>query len=140
MLDPQDILRVVDCFRGSDGAVVNAMAPIAHEEEYWSRNVPKVVTDPAGRLLYMSRAAIPANKGGTFVKAWKQICIYAFSRDHLVRFSSASEKGPIEAIEDIEILRFLDMGIPVSIVELDSSSMAVDTPEDLQKVVRAVSA
>jgi 3-deoxy-manno-octulosonate cytidylyltransferase (CMP-KDO synthetase) len=140
MLDAADILRVADAFRRSGGGVVNAMAPIRGEEEYLSRNVPKVVAAPDGRLQYMSRAPIPANKAGTFVKAWKQVCIYAFSRDQLARFSSATEKGPLEAIEDIEILRFLEMGIPVSIVELSSSSMAVDTPEDLQKVVRAVSA
>jgi 3-deoxy-manno-octulosonate cytidylyltransferase (CMP-KDO synthetase) len=96
-----------------------------------------VVTDPNGRLQYMSRAPIPANKSKTFEKAWKQVCIYAFSREHLSRFSAATEKGPLESIEDIEILRFIEMGIGVSLVELASTSMAVDTPEDLVQVVRA---
>lgn len=139
MIDAGDILAVAEAFRKSDGAVVNAMTAIVDEDEYWSRNVPKVVTDPNGRLLYMSRAAIPANKGGTFERAWKQVCIYAFSREHLERFSSVTQKGRIEQIEDIEILRFVEMGIDVSIVELDSASMAVDTPEDLEKVIRAIS-
>jgi len=139
MIDAGDILAVAEAFRKSDDAVVNAMTAIDDEDEYWSRNVPKVITDPNGRLLYMSRAAIPANKGGSFERAWKQVCIYAFSRDHLRRFSSVSRKGRIEQIEDIEILRFVEMGIDVSIVELDSASMAVDTPEDLEKVIRAIS-
>lgn len=139
MLDAKDILTVAEAFRSGDGGVVNAMAPIVEEREYWSPNVPKVVTDPNGRLQYMSRAPIPANKAKTFEKAWKQVCIYAFSREHLARFSSASEKGPLESIEDIEILRFIEMGIGVSLVELASTSMAVDTPEDLEQVVRALS-
>ncbi len=139
MLDPRDILKVAETFRNGDGSVVNAMAPIRDEEEYWSRNVPKVVAGSDGQLRYMSRAPIPANKNGTFETAWKQVCIYAFSREHLSRFSAVAEKGLLERIEDIEILRFLEMGIDVSLVELDSSSMAVDTPEDLEKVARAFS-
>ena len=140
MIHAQDILTVAEAFRNGGGSVVNAMAPISDEREYWSPNVPKVVVGPKGRLQYMSRAPIPANKSKTFERAWKQVCIYAFSRKHLSQFSAATEKGPIEAIEDIEILRFIDLDIEVSLVELESTSMAVDTPEDLEMVVRALSA
>lgn len=139
MLDPEDILAVAQAFRDGGGAVINAMAAIHNEDEYWSRNVPKVVTNTTGRLQYMSRAAIPANKAGTFEKAWKQICIYCFTPQQLQQFAAAPEKGPIEQIEDIEILRFLDMNIAVQMVELASTSIAVDTPEDLQRVINAIS-
>lgn len=140
MIDAKDILAVAERFRTGDGCVVNAMARIFDEREYWSPDVPKVVTDRGRRLQYMSRAPIPANKTQTFEEAWKQVCIYAFSREHLELFSAATEKGPLEAIEDIEILRFIEMGVAVELVELESGSMAVDTPEDLEKVIRALSA
>jgi len=135
LLDPADIVAVAEAYRRHGGAVINAMSAITEEREYWSRNVPKVVATQDGRLLYMSRAAIPANKAGSFDKAWKQVCIYCFSPAQLAAFASVSSKGPIEQIEDIEILRFLDMGLQVRMVELASSSIAVDTPEDLQRVV-----
>jgi 3-deoxy-manno-octulosonate cytidylyltransferase (CMP-KDO synthetase) len=138
LLDPADIVAVAEAYRRHGGAVINAMSAISDEREYWSRNVPKVVTARDGRLLYMSRAAIPANKSGSFDKAWKQVCIYCFSPAQLAAFSSVSSKGPIEKIEDIEILRFLDMNVEVRMVELESSSIAVDTPEDLQRVVDAL--
>jgi 3-deoxy-manno-octulosonate cytidylyltransferase (CMP-KDO synthetase) len=138
MLDPEDILTVAQAFRDGGGAVINAMAAIHNEDEFWSRTVPKVVTNTNGRLQYMSRAAIPGNKAGTFVKAWKQVCIYCFTPDQLEHFAAATEKGPIEDIEDIEILRFLDLNIEVRMVELASTSMAVDTPEDLQRVIHAL--
>lgn len=138
MLDPADILAVAHAWRRHGGAVVNAMTAIADEREYWSRNVPKVVATRDGRLMYMSRAAIPANKGGSFEKAWKQVCIYCLSPAQLAAFASVSAKGPIEQIEDIEILRFLDLGVEVRMVELASSSIAVDTPEDLERVVDAL--
>jgi 3-deoxy-manno-octulosonate cytidylyltransferase (CMP-KDO synthetase) len=138
MLDPQDIVAVAQAFREGGGAVINAMAAIHNEDEFWSRNVPKVVTNTAGRLQYMSRAAIPANKAGTFIKGWKQVCIYCFTPAHLQQFAGATEKGPIEQIEDIEILRFLDLDIDVRMVELASTSIAVDTPQDLQRVIDAL--
>lgn len=138
MLDPADIVAVVNAYRQHGGAVVNAMTAIHDERDYWSRHVPKVVSTPDGRLLYMSRAAIPANKGGTFERAWKQVCIYCFSPAQLAAYSAVSAKGTIERIEDIEILRFLDLGVEVRMVELDSATIAVDTPEDLERVVHAL--
>jgi len=138
MLDPRDIVAVADSYRRSGGAVVNAMTPIRDEREYLSRNVPKVVATRDGRLMYMSRAPIPANKKGTFEQAWKQVCIYCFSPAQLAAFAAVSTKGTIERIEDIEILRFLDLGFEVRMVELGASSIAVDTPEDLERVVNAL--
>lgn len=137
LIRPADIHRVADAFRAAPDAVVNAMAEIRDEDEWRSPNVPKVVATPDGRLRYMSRAPIPANKKGTFVRGWKQVCIYAFARDHLARFAACPEKAPLEAIEDIEILRFEDLGIPVRMIELSGASLAVDTPEDVEKVLRA---
>ena len=140
ILDPADIVAVVDAYRRYGGAVVNAMTAIRDERDYWSRHVPKVVATHDARLLYMSRAGIPANKGGVFEKAWKQVCIYCFSPAQLAAYTAVSAKGAIERIEDIEILRFLDLGIEVRMVELDSASIAVDTPEDLERVLHALRA
>ena len=42
-------------------------------------------------------------------------------------------KAPLEFIEDIEILRFLEMDINVRMIMIEGSPMSVDTEEDLQK-------
>ena len=39
----------------------------------------------------------------------------------------------LEASEDIEILRFIEMNIPVRMLELEGSPIHVDTPEDLER-------
>ena len=44
----------------------------------------------------------------------------------------------MEEIEDIEILRFIEMGIEVRMVEVSSSSIAVDHPKDVEKVIKAL--
>lgn len=43
-------------------------------------------------------------------------------------------KAKIEKIEDIEILRFIENGYKVQYIEVDSDTVAVDTPNDLERV------
>ena len=43
----------------------------------------------------------------------KQVCIYSFPRKTLLQFSATKNKSSLEKIEDIEILRFLEMGFKV---------------------------
>ena len=42
--------------------------------------------------------------------------------------------GALELIEDNEIIRFLEIGIPVYCTELIGDSWAIDTPEDVEIV------
>ena len=82
----------------------------------------------------MSRNPIPGNKLGNFVKAWRQVCIYAFPNSSLKNFSSLTSKTMLENEEDIEILRFLEMGYLVRMIEVSGNSVAVDTESDLEIV------
>lgn len=138
LVDPKDIEAVIDAARQVPGEVVNAYCPIDIERDFRSRTLPKVVTRPDGRLLYMSRAPIPGDKDDTFHKAWKQVCIYGFPPLALRAFAAHGQKTELESIEDIEILRFLELGYEVKMVPVSSSSIAVDTPEDVERVVRVL--
>lgn len=134
MLDPNDIRQVLAAAAQYPNQIINAMCPITSEAEFTSLTVPKVVCRPDGRLLYMSRSAIPGNKAAKLVKAHKQVCIYAFTAQALQDFASRTSKTALEEIEDIEILRFLELGFEVQMIEVSQSSVAVDTPEDLERV------
>lgn len=138
LINPEDINAVINTFINGNGSVVNAMCSITDEEEFHSLTVPKVVTDLSGNLLYMSRAGIPLSKDGEFKFGFKQVCIYAFSKEHLKFFFSKKKKTPLEQIEDIEILRFLESGYPVQMIEVNSGSIAVDIPEDVNRVIEAM--
>ncbi|MEJ5255867.1 MAG: 3-deoxy-manno-octulosonate cytidylyltransferase [Acidimicrobiales bacterium] len=134
LIDPADIHAVIDAAGAHPDEVVNAMCPIEDEATFRSPNVPKVVSAPDGRLLYMSRAAVPTDKALSFRSAWRQVCVYAFPPAALERFAAHGGKTPIEQIEDIEILRFLELGIPVRMVPVSSASLAVDVPDDIGRV------
>lgn len=140
MLDPKSITTVIEHAALHPGKIINGYAPVGPDEDPDSVNLPKCVIASDGRLLYMSRAALPAFKDA---KArphtyHKQVCIYAFTREQLAAFANAGEKAPAEASEDIEILRFLDLGYEVRMVELPGNTLAVDVPGDVARVEAAM--
>ncbi|MBB4198749.1 3-deoxy-manno-octulosonate cytidylyltransferase [Rhodoblastus sphagnicola] len=134
LFNPGDIGVMLDVAAAHPGEVLNGVAPIESEDQFRSPTIPKVVMRPDGRLLYMSRGSVPTNKTLAFVRAWRQICIYAFPPDALRAFAGAPAKTPLEVIEDIEILRFLELGYDVRMAPLSADSIAVDTPEDAGRV------
>jgi len=134
LLDPQDVVDVLKAAEENPGKVINAMCPIANEVDFFSANVPKVVCRPDGRLLYMSRGAIPINKSLQFVKAMKQVCIYAFPQTALDDFAKQTQKTALEKIEDIEIVRFFELRYDVQMIEVSASSVAIDDPADVERV------
>ncbi len=136
LINPQDILKVIDAIHLYPGEIINGYTEIENESDYVSRTIPKVVFRNDGRLLYMSRSPIPGNKSDSFVKAWRQVCIYAFPKKVLADFANQKEKTQIENIEDIEILRFLEMGHEVRMIHMSDQSIAVDTSYDLDKVIK----
>jgi 3-deoxy-manno-octulosonate cytidylyltransferase (CMP-KDO synthetase) len=135
---PEDISRVIEVSKKSPGVVCNGYCKIENEDDFLSLTVPKVVFSPDGKLLYMSRAGIPGNKDGQFNIGFKQVCIYSFPIDLLEHFYNHGKKTMLESIEDIEILRFIELGYEVKMVRVSGSSLAVDTPEDQKKVIKAL--
>lgn len=135
LLRPDDLNAVIAEHARRPDRVINAMAPIHDIDELQSPHVPKVVTDARDDLCYMSRAPIPSRPPSDPAAALgqRQICIYAFSPDQLSRFAAAGRTA-LERREDIEVLRFLDLGIPVRMVRVGRTGPAVDTPADLVRV------
>ena len=137
-LDPTGLLSLLTAVSNADLAagVINAYSHISSEADFRSSTVPKVVVDQQSRLLYISRGAIPTGKSLEFSTAKRQIGMYAFRKGALKAFSERTAKTPLEHIEDIEILRFLELGITVRMIEVDSVGIAIDTPEDLDRARR----
>lgn len=140
MLDPYSIIKIRDAAICHPGSIINGYAQLSQDENPNNSNIPKCVISSDHRLIYMSRLALPGfkdtNKKPTLY--YKQVCIYAFNKYHLHQFSMTQEKAPCELSEDIEILRFLDLGLEVRMVELPSITLAVDIPEDIELVERAM--
>ena len=139
LVHPSDILKVLDTCFSSPGAVVNAKCRVTRPA-FFDQTVPKVVCDASGRLLYISRSGIPGQKqiGDNDANASsgleRQVCIYGFEMQHLAYYGVGKTKSKLESSEDIEILRLLENGQDVVMVDAHETEIAVDTPEDLEKL------
>lgn len=134
IFNPDDITKLIDAAERQPRTVICGRTPITDTDDYRSPACPKVVTSLDGSLIYMSRAPIPGNKEGVLVKAWRQVCAYAFPRELLLSYADFAAKTPIEQIEDIEILRFLELGNKVQMIDMSDVSVPVDFPGDVEKV------
>jgi len=118
--------------------VVNLVAAIKTQEEFEDPNTVKVVTAPNGDALYFSREPIPSTKKWSGdIPMRKQVCIIPFRRDYLLTFNSTPEM-PLERIESVDMLRVLESGGRVRMVQTNHESIGVDTPKHLEKVAEAM--
>lgn len=140
VFNPDDLQKLIEAACADPLKVMCGYTEITEPEDYQSPACPKVVTALDGKLLYMTRAAVPGNKTGRFEKAWRQVCAYSFPRDPLLAYADYGRKTPIEEIEDIEILRFLELGHSVHMLPMSAQSIPVDFPEDVAKVEAALKA
>ena len=136
LIEPELIARVATKLE-TTGNAINLAAPLSASENPEDTSIPKLAVSQLGTLLYASRSPIPGSKAkshashGHFLK---QVCVYGFNLENLRDFGPKSSKTPLENIEDIELLRFIENGVEVEILSTNSNSIAVDHPEDISKV------
>ncbi len=133
-INPSDIKKIIEAKKKFPNHVICGYDKVHKFEDPSSINLPKVVVNEKQELIYISRALIPGSKKK--VKDYqylKQVCIYAFNKKELQMFSFKNRKGQIESMEDIEILRFFDVGVKIKMIRLTSNSVAVDEKKDVIK-------
>jgi len=140
LVAPDDINRCLALKADHPDHVINGFTWISPEEDPASVNIPKVISNEDGRLVYMSRQQLPGHKDAANApdRYKKQVCIYGFNRDELSAFRAFGRKSTLEQCEDIEILRFLELDRPVLMYECSPGSLAVDTPDDVARVEAAM--
>ena len=130
--NPQDLKKLIKEAIKNPKEIINGYTEIKDKKLFFNSSIPKLIFDQNSYLLYMSRGPIPSNKKYNFEKAWRQVCAYSFPKKMLEAFSKIKKKTPIESIEDIEILRFLEQGYKVKMIKMSNKSLAVDNKEDLK--------
>lgn len=118
-----------------DLGCVNLARAISDPMEFNDPNTIKVVMDRNGFAAYFSRAPIPAAGAAsvTEIPAFKQVCIIPFRKDRLLTFTELPPTR-LEQTESIDMLRFLEHGYPVKMIESPYDTYSVDTPQDLARV------
>ena len=139
LIDPIDILKAIELKSNYPESVINSYCSIPLNENPNNLNIPKVVMKENNDLIYISRAKIPKSKNNDEDQIYKkQVCIYSYNNSDLDKFLSYGRKSRTEKIEDIEILRFFELNINIKMFEASKSSLAIDVPEDVQRVENAL--
>jgi 3-deoxy-D-manno-octulosonate 8-phosphate phosphatase (KDO 8-P phosphatase) len=100
-----------------------------------SPDVVTVACSEAGIAHYFSRSTIPYGAE----EVLRHVGVYAYRRDALERFVRAPV-GALEAVEKLEQLRALSLGLRIAAVDVDVVLHAVDRPEDVAAVERLLAA
>lgn len=116
---------------------VNLVRKIDNEADFRDVNTIKVVMNQQGDAIYMSRQPIPtlAKSGFAQTDAYKQVCIIPFRRSTLFHYTNLSPT-PLEQVESVDMLRLLEHGYGVKMVNTTFNTQAVDTEDDLARVAK----
>ena len=99
-------------------------------------NYVKVVVDKNMNALLFSRSVIPYHRNQQIIPVYyEHIGVYAFRKQALVNFTNWPIT-PLEAVEKIECLRYLENGIPIKMVITQYMGIEIDTPEDLVRAAK----
>ncbi len=83
-----------------------------------------------------SRSPIPFHRDKTISPVYyEHIGVYAFRKEALINFTQWP-MSPLEQVEKIECLRYLENGIPLRMVVVDYMGVEIDTPEDLDRAAK----
>lgn len=130
------LAQLLDLFRGEAGKQVRVGSirkPITDPALINSPNVVKVVCDLEGNSLLFSRSPIPYVRDETVPNTYYQhIGVYAFRKEALMLFPTLP-MTPLEKVEKIECLRFLEHGIPLRMTTVTEMGIGIDVADDVER-------
>ena len=150
LIDPETIDRAVRALAvDPEIQMATTSEPIANAADLMNPAVVKVAVDEEGYATFFSRnpvsfpnnavqrhgsiAAALGNEPALLSSFRKHTGLYVYRRGFLLEFTSWPQSES-EASESLEQLRALDRGVRIKVVEAASTSIGVDTMEDLERV------
>ena len=139
LIEPDTIDAAIEPFRDDADLLMSTISTrILHNDALADPNVVKVVSDVRGFALYFSRSPIPYPRGAR-TSSYKHLGLYVYRREFLRRIAALAPTA-LERSESLEQLRVLENGFAIKVVETRHDSIGVDTPEDLERVRRQLTA
>ncbi|MER3374210.1 MAG: 3-deoxy-manno-octulosonate cytidylyltransferase [Allomuricauda sp.] len=139
-IDGESLGKIIEIFKKDEKKEIDLaslMTPITDWEEISNPNTVKVIVDNQNCALYFSRSPIPYPRDKEVEATYyKHKGIYAFRKRALMDFQRLPML-PLEAKEKIEAIRFLEYGKKIKMVETHVTGIEIDTPEDLERAVKA---
>jgi 3-deoxy-manno-octulosonate cytidylyltransferase (CMP-KDO synthetase) len=138
-IDPEQISLLSSCFDDKTVQLATLIKEIKSDEELFNVNIPKVVVNTSQEAIYFSRHPIPYLRN-TDKENWasahqffKHIGIYGYTTEVLLTITKLKPSA-LELAESLEQLRWLENGYQIKTKVSNLETIAIDTPEDLQKI------
>ena len=147
-IQPQQLRAVTACFADPTIDIATLVKPFTVADGYAAlenANSPKVVVNNRMEALYFSRSIIPYLRGKGREEwlpnhtYYKHIGLYAYRAD-VLRQITALPQGKLEKAESLEQLRWLENGYKIRVALTDVETIGIDTPEDLARAEKFLSA
>lgn len=140
-IDPAQIALVRSCFTDENIQLATLIKEIHSDEELFNHNIPKVVINANQQAIYFSRHPIPYIRNAEEREDWitkhlfyKHIGIYGYTTETLLEITKLKPSA-LELAESLEQLRWLENGYQIQTKVTGIETIAIDTPEDLQKIL-----
>jgi 3-deoxy-manno-octulosonate cytidylyltransferase (CMP-KDO synthetase) len=132
-LERADLALLVGAFADPAVEIATLCGAALDLDDAREPTVVKVVRDAKGDALYFSRALIPARSHAPAAPEtqaiMRHIGIYGFRPAALARFCSLP-RGPLERVESLEQLRWLESGGRIRCLEASRVPLGIDTERD----------
>jgi len=138
---PEQLVLLQSCFEDDKTQIATLVKEIDSEQDLFDPNRPKVIINAANEALYFSRSTIPFIRGQeesewlNHHRFYMHIGLYGFRRDVLLKITSLSQSA-LELAESLEQLRWIENGFAISVRTTSQDSFGIDTPEDLQRLLK----
>ena len=139
-LDPEQIDSLAQgC--AEDVEIATQMIKCTDHDVLFDKGEVKIILNSNKEALYFSRNVIPFIKGKD-EKEWhkhfdyyRHVGMYAYRTDILEKITQLKPSA-LELAESLEQLRWVEHGYKIKCIETSFESHCVDTPEDIEKVMR----
>ncbi len=140
-IEAATVAAVAAALRDATVRISTAMTLFLPQERPDDPNMVKVVTNPRGDALYFSRSPIPYYRDAAAKHKThnRHLGIYGFQRDVLLAVTKLPPSA-LERAESLEQLRWLEAGYAIRCVTVRSRSTGIDTPQDLDLLLRKLQA
>jgi 3-deoxy-manno-octulosonate cytidylyltransferase (CMP-KDO synthetase) len=141
-IQPQQIQDLASALQPTTQIATQANL-IKHAGSLSNPNEVKVIINEHQQAAYFSRSPIPYVRDfemGQWLQHhnyYRHVGIYAYRWDILQKITSLPASS-WEQVEGLEQLRWLQNGFDISVFITEHQSFGIDTPEDLERVIKAL--
>ena len=140
LVNPLQLDQLLSAFGHPDVSIATLGIPTNDEADLLNPNRIKIVLDHQENALYFSRSCVPNSYHfkGEYLSNYpflRHIGLYAYRANTLAKICQLTPTA-LEKMESLEQLRWMYYGYPIKVVQTSIETPNIDTPEDVENVLR----